>query len=236
MLPRKLGLIYLAAFVLGLAGIALVAAAGNKPSSVPRDLEKLTFVHHKIPRHYSPPTWDDTEDDFRLIMGGAHWFETISCEVNPAGSGLVPEVVRSTLEESTNTWDEETGFALFAAPTITGESSIGYDDANRIVWSDLDAGVIAVAHLWINRKTKEIVQFDMEFNTDYPWSAAEVCPSDKMDLQNIATHEFGHNGLSDLRPRKDSALTMYAFSGLGETQKRSLGVGDILGIEELYGE
>jgi hypothetical protein len=56
-----------------------------------------------------------------------------------------------------------------------------------------------------------------------------------MDLQNIATHEFGHNGLADLKPLKDAELTMYYASSLGETKKRSLGVGDILGIQALYG-
>jgi hypothetical protein len=52
----------------------------------------------------------------------------------------------------------------------------------------------------------------------------------------MATHEFGHNGLSDLRPPKDQELTMYAYSSLGEIKKRSLGTGDILGIQKLYGE
>lgn len=56
-----------------------------------------------------------------------------------------------------------------------------------------------------------------------------------MDLQNIATHEFGHNGLGDLRPPKDQALTMYAYSSLEETIKKTLGAGDILGIQKLYG-
>jgi hypothetical protein len=71
------------------------------------------------------------------------------------------------------------------------------------------------------------------FNTHYSWSTSG--DSDKMDLQNIATHELGHNGLGDLRSPKDAELTMYAFSSLGETKKRTLGTGDIWGIQKLYG-
>jgi len=168
-------------------------------------------------------------------MGGVKWFNTISYEVNPDGSGLEnnPELVRSTLDASSETWDEETGFELFYTPSLTEDSLIGYDKINRIVWSDLDPGVTAVTHLYIDLRTKEIVEFDIVFNIYYGWSVSDE--NDKMDLQNIATHEFGHNGLDDLRPPKDWALTMYAYSSLGETQKRGLGNGDILGIQELYG-
>jgi len=56
-----------------------------------------------------------------------------------------------------------------------------------------------------------------------------------MDLQNIATHEFGHNGLNDLYMRPSIALTMYGYSDYGDIDKRSLGTGDWLGIQELYG-
>jgi hypothetical protein len=44
-----------------------------------------------------------------------------------------------------------------------------------------------------------------------------------MDLQNIATHEFGHNGLADLIPPKDAELTMYYASTFGEVKKRTKG-------------
>jgi len=219
----------LATLFLSIAGIGI--ARNNKAS--PPTIEKVTFVHYEIPRHNSPPPWDETEDDFRLIAGGVRWPGTISYEVNPAESGLGAELVKSTLEASSETWDGETGFELFGAPTLTESTSIGYDGTNRIVWGALDPGVIAVTYLWYYPSTKEIIEFDMVFNTYYTWSTGGE--SGAMDLQNIATHEFGHNGLSDLRPPKDWALTMYAYSSLGEIDKRTLGNGDILGIQELYG-
>ena len=47
--------------------------------------------------------------------------------------------------------------------------------------------------------------------------------------------EFGHNGLNDLYMPPSIALTMYGYSGDGETDKRDLGTGDISGIPALYG-
>lgn len=216
--------------------IASMGIAGRNKALSPR-IEKVTFVHYEMPSHYSKPTWDDEEDDFRLMAGGAKWFATISYEVNPAGSDLAPGTALNTLEASSETWDDaiaETGtsFVLFASPTLTGDASIGYDGTNRVIWKSLDPGVIAVTHLWWIPPRKEIIEFDMVFNDYYTWSTTGE--SDAMDLQNIATHEFGHNGLGDLRPPKDWALTMYAYSSLEEIRKRDLGYGDILGIQRLY--
>ena len=211
-------------------------AAGKKPNTVKSDIQMLTFVHHAKSGGHSPPTWDDTEDDFRLMMGGAKWSGTISYQVNDAGSGLVEQDVIDTLGASSETWDDETSSELFADPASTEETSIGQDGTNRVVWMPLSAGTIAVTYLWINPRAKEIVEFDMVFNTYYDWGTDVTPDPNKMDLQNIATHELGHNGLSDLKSPKDRELTMYAYSGEEETKKRDLGTGDILGIQRLYGE
>jgi len=57
-----------------------------------------------------------------------------------------------------------------------------------------------------------------------------------MDLQNIATHELGHGvGLGDLYITACSEETMYGYSNYGETKKRTLNAGDIMGIQKLYG-
>lgn len=216
-----------------LAFPVLAANQSRKSVTAPPEIEKITFVHHAKSGH-SKPTWDETQEDFRLIAGGVKWPTTMSYEVNPSGSGLGSELVRSTLEASSETWDDETLFELFALPTLTGETSVGYDETNRVVWGALDPGVIAVNYIWYRPSTKEIVESDTVFNDYYTWSTTGA--GGAMDLKNIATHEFGHNGLNDLRPPKDWALTMYAYSALGEVDKQSLGTGDILGIQKLYGE
>jgi hypothetical protein len=220
--------------LIGITVLAISAAngvAGNKGTVSAPNLERITFVHYA--QDHSKPVWDDKVTDYRLLYGGIKWPETISYKVNPSGSGLDSEVVRSTLETSSETWDTETGFELYSSPIITSDSVFSGDNHNTVGWGSLDPGIIAVTYLWFNPAIKEIVEFDTVFNTYYTWGTDGS--STKMDLQNIATHELGHNGLADLRPPKDGELTMYAYSSLGEIKKSTLGIGDILGIEKLYG-
>ena len=55
------------------------------------------------------------------------------------------------------------------------------------------------------------------------------------DVQNIMTHEAGHwLMLLDLYQWRTQKLTMYGYGALGELQKRTLGVGDELGIDQIY--
>ena len=47
-------------------------------------------------------------------------------------------------------------------------------------------------------------------------------------------HEFGHvAGLDHVNAPRDGCLTMYRFATSGETQKRTLGLGDRLGMDVL---
>ena len=133
---------------------------------------------------------------------------TMQYEVNTDGSGsdLDEDDVMAALSASLETWD------------YLGSS-----------------GIIAANYFWFNPATKEMIESDVRFNTYYAWSVADTCSGNMMDLQNIATHEFGHAGLNDLYLSKTAELTMYGYSSDGETKKRTLGTGDISGIQALYG-
>ena len=88
--------------------------------------------------------------------------------------------------------------------------------------------------MWYTRVTKQIVEFDMVFNTFYQWGTTGA--SNQMDLQNIATHELGHAvGLADLYRSNTDKETMYGYSNFGDTAKRDLYLGDQAGIVKLYG-
>lgn len=218
-----------------LKSVVPTSEKGNpKPELGTPTIEKITFIHYAKPNDRSKPVWDDTEDDFKFIIGGIKWFNTISYKVNPSGSDLSETDVLNAIVASATTWDSETSFSLYSSLTTTSTDNVVSGDGNNTVgWGSLDPGIIAVTYLWFNPATKEIVEFDTVFNTYYTWSTTGAY--DAMDLQNIATHEFGHNGLNDLRPPKDWALTMYGYSNFGDIDKQSLGTGDILGIKELYG-
>jgi hypothetical protein len=57
--------------------------------------------------------------------------------------------------------------------------------------------------------------------------------STKFDVQNIATHEFGH--WSYLGHSTNTEATMYKYSEVGEIKKRSLHSDDLAGLVYLYG-
>jgi len=205
-----------------------------KAPKVEPDVEKLTFIHYEssTPPPWIMERWDDSEDNYMLIAGGIKWPDTIFYQINAAGSELPESNVLTALTSASEEWDDWVDAEIFANPTQTTETDIGRDTNNRIVWADLQEGVIARCHLWYVPPTKTILEFDIEFNTDYEW----VIGDGSMDVQNIATHELGHGvGLNDLRPPKTWKLTMYQYSWEGDTGKSDLGNGDTLGIQELYG-
>ncbi len=183
---------------------------------------------------------DDTVDIYKLMYGGIKWADTMQYKVNPEGNTFVGiEDVMSILSASLETWDTETSFELFNdVLETTTEGFDSGDRINRITWDDLgSSGIIAANYFWFNPATKEILESDVRFNTYYTWAdcGVEDCAA-KMDLQNIATHEFGHNGLNDLYMPPTVELTMYGYGSYGETSKRDLETGDISGIQALYGE
>ena len=81
--------------------------------------------------------------------------------------------------------------------------------------------------------TKEIVGFNITIDTDDTWSTNGA--ANTFDVRNIMTHEMGHvAGLGHDNAPKDACLTMYKFAAFAEIQKRTLGLGDKLGMDKLY--
>ena len=126
----------------------------------------------------------------------------VNYAINPGNlQGLAENFVTFTVSTSAETWDAATSTELFNDSYIvdyTAEYGV-QDYKNSIAFGDYpDSNVIAVTTVWYTRVGKQIVEFDMLFNTKYVWGDATVDNS-KMDLQNIATHELGHSvGLVDI--------------------------------------
>jgi hypothetical protein len=165
--------------------------------------------------------------------------------VNPTGSGLDSEFVLATVSAAGETWDIETKSEL-VSDTIDLDSAADFDAAfdgrNEVSFGDYPTdGVIAVCRMWGyfsgRPRNREIVGFDLMFDTDYEWGNADTTSS-VMDLQNIAAHELGHGiaGLDDIYDGQWTELTMYGYASIGETKKRALGPGDIRGLEANYGK
>jgi len=200
-------------------------------------LDRVDFIHYADGK-VKPVKPGKSDTCFKLM--GVKWSALpVSYTVNPSNlQGLTEAFITSAVSTSAEAWDNATSKELF-------NNSYGVDYTaqyrvqnyqNAIVFGDYpNSGVIAVTSVWYTRFGKQIVEFDMLFNTRFNWGDATVNPA-LMDLQNIATHELGHGvGLSDLYNSTCNAVTMYGYSTEGETSKRTLENADIAGLQKMYG-
>ena len=155
--------------------------------------------------------------------------------------GLGATFITSAIAQSAQAWDEATTANLLSnTPVVTGTkvAAVSLNQENAVFFADYkDSNVIAMASYWYNRATKEIVECDIMFNTDFQWGdATNPATPLVMDLQNIATHELGHFfNLADIYDTSKDYLTMYGFSWEGDIGKRTLAPGDIAGINAVFG-
>lgn len=211
----------------------------------PPGLEKIVFIHWR--KGFAKPSWaggGETEC-YDFLGRGVKWKELpVDYVVDPDNSGLTEEFVTGAIYAGAEEWDAHTAAELFNdAYTIVHDAtwdSDAPDGRNELLFGDYPTdGVIAVTVIWGYFSgpiwIRKIVEFDILFDTDYKWGDGTADPA-VMDLQNIATHELGHGaGLADLYDSACAAETMYGYSTYGETKKRTLNTGDIIGIQELYG-
>lgn len=199
------------------------------------DIERVDFIHYAKPTGPTKPA-PTTPTCYKLM--GIKWKKLpVSYTINTNNEELTAEQVTSTLSTSAETWDSATTKELFSNSYTTGNVAFGkLDGTNAIVFGPYsEPDVIAVTSVWYSRRTKEIVEFDMLFDDEWAWGNATVNKS-LMDLQNIATHEFGHAaGLADLYTESCDFVTMFGYSGEGDVEKRTLAQPDITGLIAIYG-
>jgi len=206
---------------------------GRPEAKGPPAMETITFAN--IPYWSSPPWYppDEETDTYRLIMGGLHWAEAdlpVQCVVYGDDG---PPGAFGVIEAAFATWDNETPVNIYG-DIYDGGTHPEVD--NSVSWGPIDGpgGIIAQTSFSYWPNTKELAGFDIVFDEEEPWSVTGE--EDYFDVQNVMTHELGHTlALDDLRSPRDGALTMHAYTWPGDTDKSTLGAGDILGIQAIYG-
>ena len=190
-------------------------------------------VELKVVVTYAIPPTDDSMTNSHYKLLRYHSYSTINYYVNPSNTyGFSQSAVVNALTGCVNTWDVETAYQVFSYKGTTSRIAGTYDGFNVISWGTYSAGVVAVTMSWV--KGKRVLEVDCLMNTYYGWSLTGE--ANKMDVQNIMTHELGHFcGIADLYNNVDYWLTMYGYADFGETYKRTLGLGDIRGLEAFYG-
>jgi hypothetical protein len=115
-----------------------------------------------------------------------------------------------------------------------GTNVIGFGEVPKRLGSD----TIAFTCPYEDRLTGDYVEADILINQEIPWAlSVEECIGFEELLEATVTHEMGHVfGLGHVNERRHGDLTMSTRSnGPCTPDEISLGLGDILGLEELYG-
>lgn len=229
-------------FLIGFAIVALLSLTvsgilASPPSARGTELDKVevTYSDPAAPSHAGPgPDPTSESDAFKLTNGAISWFSTgvpIEYVISDAPS---PKAI-DAIQRAVATMDGFITTREFQKVNRSDQINPCTGAPNSISWrpGDGPGGELAFAGVCFNPATKEILGFRVILDAYDAWTAAGE--SDKFDVENVATHEMGHvAGLEHVDAPKDGCLTMYKFSGLGEVQKQTPGLGDKLGLDKLY--
>jgi Matrixin len=133
-----------------------------------------------------------------------------------------------------------------ATADIDREECTRTSDGNNVVsFGDLTRGVLAVAFTRFTFIPSEpdygeVVEADIKVNkADFKWTVNPGSRScrNRHDLQSVMTHERGHNfGLGHVSQKRHASLTMSPLIRACQSSDRTLGRGDVLGLNRKYRE
>jgi hypothetical protein len=162
--------------------------------------------------------------------------------INPNAAGLDSSAVTQEIIGAFNAWDARTSASLFMYKGTTTQVTAGLDRRNIVCWAPISLSNALAMTTVFSDGNGNIIDADIQMNSIIPWGidtdgeGTGFTLQNQYDIRNTATHEAGHTfGLADLYTSDAFDLTMYGYSSPGYVYKRSLGYGDILGIQELYG-
>ncbi|HEX9891789.1 MAG TPA: matrixin family metalloprotease [Actinomycetota bacterium] len=140
--------------------------------------------------------------------------------------------------------DNVSARASFDGDTSTGTNinssgSCGSRDGISVTgFGKLPSGALAVACVWYSTASRpyEVVESDVKLNRNYAWFTTRPVPcADRYDIQSVVAHERGHTfGLGHVSEADHAGQTMSTQGRPCSISERTLGQGDVLGLEALY--
>ncbi len=213
-------------------------------------LKEVVKIHYKLPfdKNYKKPPFpgkpvvacQETTNDNVNYWGEIGWQmpnEGLTYQINykTVPGNISDADFQQAITNSVNTWKQAATSLEWIDGGSTDVKKSRYDGVNLIAFGSA-SGAIAVARTWYWTGTGEIAESDIIFSKNLDWSITDPNAGDcagvdrTYDVQNIATHEFGHQvGLNDLYDKAYQDLTMYGYGTMAELKKDSLGTGDING-------
>jgi hypothetical protein len=176
--------------------------------------------------------------EYGYIYEGYNWKSMpVSYYINQDGTADTTNEF-TAIQNAFQTWENDVGSYIdFEYMGTTTKTPLNKDNVNVVGWlaklPEKHGAAPAMVRMWTPKGSKNLVECDMAFNDTYLWGTGGE--TNRMDVQNVATHEAGHFlSLDDLDGTEDSKQTMYAYASLGETKKRSLEWGDLAGVRRIY--
>jgi len=234
----------LAVITISIAVSPLAIAVPNENSKIP-EIETIIFIDKFKPLDQISNvditlTCEDTSNKFAKISGGVKW----NAFPVTYSIGTMPTDFADAVRDAFATWDaEDHGFAsgdpnkkFFNEVATGGQITVSFASIDGV------GGALGSASFNYIPALKKIVSVRIVFDSSENWitSTAISCTegaANTPDVGNVATHEIGHAiGFDHVKSPNSIYNTMYRFVILdGETHKKTLGDGERIGIESLYG-
>jgi hypothetical protein len=147
---------------------------------------------------------------------------------NNSLDGLTDLQVGTALSAATAEWDVAGACFAFGpyVGAITHDPNMTdtYNDGVNMCTFGITGGSVATTYSWYNWADKSAtIEVDLVFADDWLWGYDACGSTTAFDLQNVATHEFGHwYCIGDLYSGKSSTYTMYGWVNYGWCQQRTL--------------
>ena len=154
-----------------------------------------------------------------------------------------PAEVRSAIHAAAAAWHRWNSNIVLrdTGDTTAKFGAIGRDgtcaDGNNVItWGRVDdPDAVGMAGMCLDRTRHVIRDADIQLNISYWWSLGSNPRRATYDVQEIVTHEMGHwLSLMDIYTANGSNQTMFGSADPNETRKRTLGLGDIRGLQRAY--